>query len=184
MIEIEMKDLGKRKLGREITNGFFDRKAVADLIGSKEAGAQSKQGALVRRIARRSLRVGRRLRFTELNEEDQRAHQIKTAIWAKNGWGKPKIWQRVFSKPGQPPKLWNDSSPLKQLLVFAFDSSTRRTLVGPARYPRSPVNVPRMLEHGGGGTTRWGKPYQIAKRPFMLPALMIAKNKFAEFFKG
>jgi hypothetical protein len=166
---------------------FFDGDIVKSLVTESERVAMMKAGALVRTIARRSLRVGRRLKYDELTKEQKRR-------WNKaNGWClhrglKPrKIWYRKSGSPGDPPKISYSKSPLRQLLDFAFDPSNRAVVVGPRTFPRSSNKaIPQLLEFGGSGVEELPsgpQHFTMRPRPFMAPALKLAQPRIAQFFE-
>ena len=101
-----------------VTKMFFDRRVVVEAVGRANAKVLSKAGAFIRRSAKGSIR------------------------YSKNP-----------SKPGRPPhahrsKSGGKSSPLRELIFFAYDNRTASLVVGPTPF-RGRAVVPRVLERGG-----------------------------------
>lgn len=138
--------------------GFFDRGAVIKALDRGQREALSKAGAFIRRDAKSSMKSGR-------------------------GRGRSK--KRVYSKPGEPPRVWVGH--LKKFLYFAYDFSSKSVVIGPQGFGSS--RTPSVLEYGGtmvyrkrirGTKGRSAKGKTVAAsmhlepRPYMRPAL--AKN--------
>ena len=101
-----------------VTKTFFDRRAVIEAVGRANAMVLSKAGAFIRRTAKGSIR------------------------YSKNP-----------SRPGMPPhahrsKKGNKTSPLRELIFFAYDEPTASLVIGPTPF-RGRAIVPRVLELGG-----------------------------------
>lgn len=87
---------------------FFDRQAVADIVGKKAAKILGKAGAYVQRRARSSMRRG-----TKRQRE---------------------AGQRVPSSPGSPPRAWStDKTASLKNIQFQFDPKSMSVLVGPMK---------------------------------------------------
>ena len=158
---------------KQSKQNFFDRKAVTDAIGKAKAGVLAKQGAYVRTIARRSMKK-----------------------------------KKGPSKPGTPPNVHEGQ--IKDFLYFAFDAETDTVVVGPAKLGNG--SAPDVLEHGGkikefgiyDGRGRFvplrfmnrkgriaamktgrvvARRSTVAMRPFMNPALLLAKPKLAAMWQ-
>lgn len=184
-------DLGARKLGRELSQNFFDRRSVIARIGKQRTRAIGAVGALVRKIARRSLKPHRRKRLSELTPAElAKLEDIKA--WLKKvdpnfDPSKPiKIPFVVRSKPGEPPRITPDS-PLKRFLFFALNERGDGVVVGPSKYPRAfGQGVPKLLEFGGQAGGSYFKPnrttHYVEARPYMRPALLTAQSRFAQLF--
>jgi hypothetical protein len=140
---------------------FFDRNRVKGAVLKVERSVQGAQGALIRGIARRSMRR-----------------------------------RKGPSAPGDPPHA--HVGYLKDMLYFAWDPTTRTTVVGPAIFKRG--IVPSLMEEGGTAVvTRYkhgnwtyaekkaGRREVTSRvaarfpaRPFMGPALAIARGELAD----
>lgn len=87
--------------------------------------------------------------------------------------------RRKKPQPGLPPR--NMTGKLKYRIMFGWEPTKRKTLVGPEYLPRMPRNptIPQLLEYGGTiqRTSKRSKRRYMAKYPaypYMRPAL--AKN--------
>lgn len=93
--------------------------------------------------------------------------------------------RRRISEPGKPPS--SHSGELRGMIFFAWDARTRSVVVGPASFNR-PTGVPSLLEFGGvrPGVTVDGKPRVMVyrARPYMGPAELAERPKFAPLFRG
>lgn len=161
---------------RAAKGGFLDRKIVMEAIGKANAAVLAKQGAYVRTVAKRLMKKA-----------------------------------KGASKPGEPPH--EHLGYLDKLMFFAFDSHTKTVVVGPTRLSGRDGKVPRTLEHGGPVVIKGVLDYRgrfkplyllpkevrlaalssgryvtktviIKPRPYMLPALMIAKSKLTGFWEN
>lgn len=74
--------------------------------------------------------------------------------------------RKKSSGPGQPPS--DHGGALKRLLFFAYDPSSKTTVVGPEKF--GPGFAPHALEFGDK-ESRNGRTLAYAPRPFMKPAL-------------
>ena len=90
------------------------------------------------------------------------------------------------SPPGQPPK--SHQGALKNLLLFAWDNSSKSVVIGPTLLTTKRVYGPTTpaLEERGGSVTRpiklkrgviTTRTYKYPPRPYMGPALEIADRK-------
>ena len=113
---------------------FFDRAAVTRSVGAITRLALGKAGALVRMIARRSMRYGTSLR------EQQRQ---KDAGERKRITGDPSP-----SAPGTPPHAVRPHPWIREHLYYAYEPAGRTVVIGPVRLS-SRVNVPALHEYGG-----------------------------------
>lgn len=65
--------------------------------------------------------------------------------------------KKAVSKPGEPPRIKDAKSPLKNLILFSVDKKNQKVVIGPCLHPkkgRGEVPLPRRLEHGGSATIR------------------------------
>ena len=122
---------------------FFDSKEVVSATDKAARSVLSKIGAFIRREAKSSIRPG----------------------------GK----KHKASLPGQPPR--SQTGLLKRFIFFGYDAATQSVVVGPAKLNGvKGKDAPHTLEYGGKTvlshqTSDFSKSVNIAKRPFMQPAL-------------
>ena len=155
------------------TRVVFDDRLLRRTKDRMTGRALGKIGALLRKVAQRSLRyrnkpsrpghpphVHRRTSFT-------RVHKKKSGA--------------SVSRP---------TSPFRELLFFALDKRADSVVTGPAIFQNrrtKSYKVPTILEGGGTVYRRVaGKatPVRIEARPTMGPAMKVSKNKFAATFAG
>ena len=117
-----------------VKNWFFDRERVRSMLRITTRGALSKAGALVRTIARRSMRY-----VTSLAEQERQV----AAGERKRLTGDP-----APSAPGTPPHAVRPHPWLRQHLYYAYDPGRGSVVIGPVRLS-SRVNVPALHEFGG-----------------------------------
>lgn len=106
-----------------------------------------KFGAYVRRSAKSSLKLGRMVRMGEMDVEERKKYKSRRAI-AKYYGRKPPKRRRISAEPGNAPKLKYKNSPLRKLLFFGFDSTTKSVVVGPLAFRGLGAS---NLEHGRRG---------------------------------
>ena len=117
-----------------VKNWFFDRERVRSVLRITTHGALAKAGALVRTIARRSMRY-----VTNLAEQQR---QI-AAGERKRLSGEP-----APSAPGTPPRAVRPHPWIRQHLYYAYDPGRGSVVIGPVRLS-SRTNVPALHEFGG-----------------------------------
>ena len=117
-----------------VKNWFFDRERVRGMLRITTRQALSKAGALVRTIARRSMRY-----VTSLAEQER---QIAA------GERKRLSGQPAPSAPGTPPRAVRPHPWIRQHLYYAYDPGRGSVVIGPVRL-FSQVNVPALHEFGG-----------------------------------
>jgi len=117
-----------------VKNWFFDRERVRGMLRITTRQALAKAGALVRTIARRSMRY-----VTSLREQER---QI-AAGERKRLRGEP-----APSAPGTPPHAVRPHPWIRQHLYYAYDPGRGSVVIGPVRLS-SQVNVPALHEFGG-----------------------------------
>lgn len=122
-------------LGFNVKRWFFDRAIVAQAVNRATRESLNKAGALVRTIARRSMRY-----VTALKEQRR---QIALAR-RKRMTGEP-----APSPPGTPPHAVRPHPWIREFLYFAYDPAAQSVVIGPVRLPGSRTNVPALHETGG-----------------------------------
>lgn len=164
-----------------VTKLFFDQKAVTSAVDRGTRRALSKFGAIVRAIARASLRPSPGYQTRTLNVDGEKVVVVG----------------QIPSRPGSPPFASADS-PLRKFLWYSYDPARRSVVVGPVRLTRTRAQrmsvAPEALEYGGtsvhagarvlrtgprGGayTSRLDFEVQVRPRPFMRPAMERARPK-------
>lgn len=176
----------------DIKSLFFDRPKITNAVNRARRVALSKGGALVRAIARNSIRRPRRMRLSELPPEERAKYQPKRDKSGQNESQQNGTAARrtklpfASSKPGEPPR--NQTGTLKRTLFFAYDSGRDGVVVGPASIRGG--NAPNVLEFGGVSTFQSkGKQKKraiVEPRPFMGPALKtgVDSGKIADAWAG
>lgn len=115
-----------------VRESFFDSKKVVAEVSAKDRKAQSKMGAFVRRRAKSLLRYRKKPSPPGSPPSVHRTDSFtRTTVNRKTGEAKTR-----------------GTSPLKELLFFAYDASTKSTVIGPAIFRRSPALI-EALEKGG-----------------------------------
>lgn len=151
---------------------FFDREAVQKAINKAKRNRLAGAGALVRKVARNSIRT------------QPKARQV--APGAKRR--KRKVSAMRISRPGSPPKQHTRGKHNLKRILFAWDPARESVVVGPVLFKTvNGVKVTEVLEHGGRSTTRRrGKTIRthVRPRPFMKPALDVSAPKFPDLFKN
>ncbi len=158
---------------------FLDRNGKARMfngISKARHKVLTRSGALIRTIARRSMKKARRKRLTEISNDERMQFRARQEIAKREGRPAPKL-PFAPSKPGEPPRV--RAGQLKQFLYFAFDPASKSVVVGPAKLPSSSaLPVPAILEFGG---TSEGS--RIAPRPYMRPALDVFKGQYTRLWQ-
>jgi hypothetical protein len=156
-----------------LRRGFFDQSKVVRAVSLAKRKAFSKAGAGVRKTA-----------MTSIAYKDgpapagQPPHAHRYSGFTR---------QRKL-KTGK--VIQQASSPLRELILFAYDFKTESVVVGPVDFKgaRGPKQGPRLLEFGGSATAQDGKGrpkrYRFKPHPFMRPAMAAEAPKFAELFRG
>ena len=170
--------------GLNVKRYFFDRKSVLNKLPKAERQALSKGGALVRKIAQRSMRPARMKPIGQLNHDERVRYHVNLALSTgrkvnRTTWNmmteaerKHYHWRRrqietgkhrrqrkprrpyIASRPGEPPRTRKNPL-LRKRLFYLFEPARRDVIVGPEWLARK-SDVPRLLEGGGR--------YQIKRR--------------------
>jgi hypothetical protein len=118
---------------------FLDREKVRSFLGTRTAAALSRAGALVRTIARRSMRY-----VTSLREQQRQV----AAGDRKRLTGEP-----APSPPGTPPHAVRPHPWIREFLYYAYEPAAGSVVIGPVRLS-SRINVPSLHEFGGAVMVR------------------------------
>lgn len=160
---------------KEAKRNFFDRATVIARVDAARRRNLLRAGASVRKHARYSIKPARRLKLSEMGDE-QRERSIYFIDRAKReGRPKPKL-PFAPSRPGDPPR--SRVGLLRQFIFFAYDDSTRSVVIGPARIGGSGT-APGVLELGGVNDTGG----RVAARPYMRPAELDSRALYLELWK-
>lgn len=154
---------------------FFDRQRVSDSLSKAKKSRMAKQGAVVRTIARRSIRPAKRQKLGDLPESEQAAFETRSRIAVAAGRSKP-VLPYMASDPGAPPR--SRSGLLRDNILFAYDPDSESVVVGPALL-NSSDGSPETLEFGG----RNDRGVFVAARPYMRPAQAAAIHRYPSVFQ-
>lgn len=133
---------------------FFDRKEITQKLDPETRKALSKFGAFVRRTSKSSLKYG---------DKPSPVGKPPTVHRSQGFTRKKKVKGQVVQQP---------SSPMRELIFFSYDPTTRSVVVGPT-LGGSKSSAPEMQEHGGTNVIAVDGVRKIAHyrpRPFMRPA--------------
>jgi hypothetical protein len=161
----------------DLRRSFFDSELVMKKVDAAKRKALSKQGAFIRRRAKSSIKYssgpngGKR----SAPGSPPAAHRVSSFTRHK----KSRKSGKVTSRP---------ASPLRELIYFAYDGSTDSVVIGPEvfRNAVAPGVAPRALEKGGTTTIKspkGPKSVYVQPRPFMAPAELAERPKFAQQFQ-
>lgn len=119
---------------KEFKAGFFNPKAVTNAAERLQRAALSKLGAKIRRRMQTSIRYRKKA-----SQPGQPPSGHKSGAFTRN-----KTSKGVTSRQAV--------SPLRELIFFAYDPSTKSVVAGPVRFAKG--RAPRVLEQGGAATIR------------------------------
>lgn len=163
---------------KEAKSFFFvdikGRERIFAGVDRARANVLKQSGAIVRTIARRSIKPARRRRLSELDPISLKTYKIAEQKAIDGGYKVPKL-PFAHSLPGEPPR--SVTGYLKQFLYFAYDSNSKSVVIGPAKLNKA-GNVPSVLEYGGIS----GKSV-IKARPYMAPAEEKAEDYYMNLWK-
>ena len=154
-----------------LNTSFFDSAEVLRMVDKKTIAALSKFGAFVRQRAKSSIKYKK----TGISEPGKPPFAHKSSGFTR---------QKTNKKTGK--TTTQSLSPLRELLFFAYDRSSKTVVVGPVPF-RGKSTAPGLLERGGTGIVQRSGRRKKAKfraRPFMRPAMLAEAPKFASFFRG
>lgn len=151
---------------------FIDRTDKVLKAKAKAAGRWLyRVGGLIRTISRRSLKRARPVRSEEeLSDEQLDRWLIINRSRERRGLEWLDLPDRT-SKPGQPPLLHMDPSPLKAMLNFKVDRDREDVVIGPERARSGTVH---RLEHGDA---------ELKPRPFMAPSMDKAEKQAVRWWE-
>lgn len=161
---------------------FYDRagrQRIFNGVDKARHKALNRAGALIRTIARRSLKPARQKSIGEMTEQEKARWLSQVENWRARGKTGPKPRRpKQSSKPGEPPR--NHAGHLKKFLYYAFDPQSKSVVIGPAVLPQiSTPGVPGILEYGGVS-----EGSRIEPRPFMRPAEAKARRDYTDVWKN
>ena len=155
---------------------FFGSESVMRAVDSATRRAMSKFGAFVRRSAKSSLRLARKMTLADMTPEQREIYGPGRDAKGKVTPAAPKwMWPSVSSEPGDPPKLHIrplSINPLRKLIFFAYDRFEKSVVIGPLRFRTGGAE---KLEHGTAG---------YESRPFMGPAMERERSKLPQLWKN
>lgn len=166
-----------------IVKTFFDSPAVIKKLPPAKRKAFTRAGALVRTIAKRSIRPARRKPLSAMSAQERKAWTRRLARARKQGKPRPK---RAFesARPGDPPR--NKTGFLRKFIFYGWDPGAETVYVGPT--PVGNLRTAWLLEHGGHAALPLygGKrvPMRYRGNPFMKPALETAAPQIADLFRN
>jgi hypothetical protein len=158
-------------ISAKVTECFFDRPTVMEALDKATRKALSRFGAFVRQTAQKSLQersahIHARPGGPPFVHSSAKLLKIRAGLRSVN---------RARKKAGQTKlKPRGMFSGLKYIL-FAYDTSAKSVVIGPASNRVRGVTIPEILEEGKLG---------IPARPFMGPAFDREKSKAASLWAG
>lgn len=120
---------------REFKAGFFNKELISRQADKGHARYQTKMGAFIRRQMKGLIRYSKK---SSTPGSPPKAH--KTSGFSRVKRGSDGIVKR------------QQQSPLRELIFFAYDPSTRSTVIGPAKF--GSTKAAQVLEHGGNAVVR------------------------------
>lgn len=140
---------------------FFNAEPIRRQLSQIERRTFIRVGALIRRIAKRSIRKAAQKPLAEMTKFERRGHHIAMSKHKAGRGKKPRRPARA-SRPGKPPR--SRTGKLKRHIYYRFDPMLHDVFIGPALFQSK--DIPGILERGRG---------KVARRPFMKPALDAAR---------
>jgi len=174
----------------EVSELDIDKAAFNKRMSQVYESFGKRYGGFARKVARNSMKRGRRKRTSEMTPQEKVAFEAAKAR-KRRGEVAVALRPRMPSAPGQPPKSFHDGGqpgPLKRLLRFAYERRTRSVVIGPLRGQKIAAgskDAPRVLEEGG----RIESPLpqfrgkSLKPRPYMIPAKQKADARVGAFWK-
>jgi hypothetical protein len=120
---------------REFKAGFFTSEEIKKKLEAGQQRALSKAGSYVQRRMKSSIRYRKK---TSAVGQTPSAHRSESFTREKK------------SKSGAVSR--QNVSPLRELIFFAYDSKTKSTVIGPAKFGAKGGKAPPTLEKGGPAT--------------------------------
>lgn len=164
-----------------IIDTFLDKERVLKAWDQGKIRALTRAGALVRYIARRSLRPPRRVSKAEMTPEALAAFEAAVKDAKKQGRPRPK---RPLANSPSPKPPYNKTGLLKDHIYFGRNPKTDEMYVGPVAV--GGLRTAWLLEHGGTANLKnssgeWRR-MRFRGNPFMWPALQEASPKIPPMF--
>ena len=148
-------------------SGSVDPQKVIKPTRRRIVRALFRAGGLGHKIAKRSLRKARKIRVSELPDDDAERHREAVEDY-KNGYRDTMpVLRDIISDPGKPPLIHDPNSPLKQLTRFAVDEQKLTVVWGPKRARSA---IAGDLE-GGKGSIKNARPWVGPSLQNVLPKL-------------
>jgi hypothetical protein len=168
--------------GENVTVGgkklfFFDRVKVIRAADRAKLAAQSKAGAFIRSDAKKSIRYAK---DPKQKSSPGRPPLARTVVRFTR--------EKKNRKTGQTER--RPSSPLRELIFFAYDPARKTVVIGPADFKARAAKswrAPEALEKAltvTDRTPRGVKTLRFRGNPFMVPALEKNLPQFAGAFKN
>ena len=168
------------RLEKAMTN-FLDRPHVMRKLKRAKLRVLSRQGGMVRKVAKRSIRPARQIRVGEMSPEQAERYAARVERAARDGQPRPRRPEAV-SEPGETPR--SHTGLLKKFIFYAYDPRSESVVVGPTiQGAAKDRNAPKTLEFGGRVTTRQGN-FRVEPRPYMGPALDVSRPTFAAMWRN
>ena len=165
---------------KSLQKNFVDRKKVQLRVEKAKLRNLTKQGAFVRRAARKSIKPAVMKKVGEMSAAEREQYERRVKQAKQDGQPRPKR-PPAASRPGEPPR--SQTGALKKFLFFSYDPRSASVVVGPARIRSDDTDAPRTLEFGGTAEVG-GRRIRIAERPYMGPALASEQPQFAELWRN
>lgn len=153
---------------------FFNEKLISSISDKMTVRMLSRCGAFVRQTAKTSIRYGKDHAKPGRPPKAKRLNSFSRTTTNK--------------KTGKTTK--RATSPLRELLFFAYDKEQKSVVIGPMQFKQSRTRgwkPPAVLETGGTvseRTKRGIRRLRFRGNPYMGPALRKEQPKFAPLFAG
>lgn len=156
---------------KQFKSSFFDAASILKKIDAAERRVLVRFGAFARRRIKSSLKY----------KKGVSAPGTPPHVHRSTGYTR----QKKNPKTGVVTK--QASSPLRELVYFAYDAARHSVVVGPAKFKDG--TAPAALEHGGSAVvfdrrTNGYRRVEIRKRPFVAPAAEAELPAFQESLRN
>lgn len=153
--------------------GEFNPKKVREPTRKTILRTLYRLGGYGHKVAKRSLRRARKIRVSELPDEDQETYREQKEDYHNGYRDTPPVLRDIISDPGKPPLLHSDRSPLKLLTTFAVDENKMTVVWGP-----------KKAEDGIAGDLEYGRGKIKKARPFIRPSLEKTLPKLPDYLRA